>query len=107
MIKIDILPNGNLTMKLMDLPNRESIKRLRKITACEEEAEHTFISEYLGPDNTSNGVAYDITTPEQMGALTDAPLIYDGENVYGYMNYQILNFLDELCEGNEIEWQKG
>ena len=46
-------------------------------------------------------------TPEECGALTDAPLITDGKTVWGYMDYQVKSFLKELLEGREIVWQKG
>ncbi|HOS15456.1 MAG TPA: hypothetical protein PKX15_00295 [Bacteroidales bacterium] len=94
-------------MKLADLPNRDSIEQIREITRGEEEAEHLFLSEYLVASNTSNGVEYKVTSPEEWGALTSAPMIAGGGEVYGYMDYQIKNFLDELAEGNEIEWQRG
>lgn len=45
--------------------------------------------------------------PEQVGALTDAPLMTDGQNVYGYMNYQIRSFMEELANGQEVIFQKG
>ncbi len=45
--------------------------------------------------------------PEDVGALTDAPLMTDGKNVYGYMDYQVKSFMDELAAGNEIVFQKG
>ncbi len=45
--------------------------------------------------------------PEVCGALTDAPLITDGSDVWGYMDYQVNSFLEQLALGNPIIWQKG
>lgn len=45
--------------------------------------------------------------PEDCGALTSAPLITDGKDVWGYMDYQVKSFLEELANGREILWLKG
>ena len=45
--------------------------------------------------------------PEDCGALTSAPLITDGKDVWGYMDYQVKSFLTELAEGREVVWPKG
>jgi len=105
-MNIRILPNGDLAMSA-DEWIRKTIQNLRQISSSEIMAESIFISEMLGSSNTSNEKEYEQTTPDAVGALTSAPIISDGDNVYGYMDYQIKNFLEELAEGKEIIWQKG
>lgn len=68
-------------------------------------AESLFISDYL-IDPMGDGVSYEQVTPKTVGALTNAPMISDGENVFGFMDYQIENFLDSLIEEKEVVWQK-
>jgi len=69
--------------------------------------ESQFISESLDTDPMDDGVSYEQIQPEEVGALTSAPIISDGKNVWGYMNYAISNFLEELSVGKSITWQKG
>ena len=45
--------------------------------------------------------------PEEVGALTSAPLITDGKDVWGYMDYALHAFVQELMMGVKIVWQKG
>jgi hypothetical protein len=104
------LPNGDLAMSA--LPDTQD--DIRALLANDDpdygtmiSKEAWFISDYLGNDPMGDGVSYEQVAPEEIGALTSAPLISDGENIYGYMNYQVLNFLEELAAGNEITWQKG
>lgn len=105
-MNITILANGNLEMSA-DVLTIGTIKNLRKIASCELEAESIFISECLGENNTSNQKEYSQVAPEEVRGLTSAPIISDGDNVYGYMDYQIKNFLEELVAGKTIVWQKG
>jgi len=107
MIEITILPNGNLEMSLTTDRMKHAIRRIRRVSSSEITAESIFISEYLGSDNTSNSIEYSQVAPEEVGALTAAPIISDGDNVYGYMSYQVQNFLDELLDGKPVIWQKG
>ena len=100
------LPNGNLAMEA-DCNEREDIKRLladKVLTMISMEA--IFIAENL-IDPMGDGVDYQQVQPEEVGALTGAAIISDGDNVWGYMDYQVKNFLDELAEGREVVWQKG
>jgi len=84
------------------------IKKLRKQKHITEiSAESQFIVEFLGGDPMGDGVSYEQVAPEDVGALTSAPLISDGTNVFGYMNYQVENFLELLAEGKTIVWNKG
>jgi hypothetical protein len=83
--------------------NYNNIREIRKmlarpnVTMISQESE--FIANFL--------VNYEQVAPEDVGALTSAPIISDGENIYGYMDYQIKNFLEELTAGKTIFWQKG
>lgn len=75
------------------------------LTMISQETE--FVISFLGGDPMGDGVNYQPVAPEEVGALTGAPLISDGDNIYGYMDYQIKNFLEELVAGHTIFWQKG
>jgi hypothetical protein len=59
-----------------------------------------FISEMLEGD-------WKQVDPADIGALTSAPIISNGVNFYGYMDYQINNFLDKLMDGETVVWIKG
>lgn len=107
MINIETLPNGNLEMSLATRQMKHAIRRIRQVASSELTAESIFISEYLNASNTSNSLEYAQVAPEEVGALTSAPIISDGDNVYGYMDYQVRNFLEELLDGKTVIWQKG
>lgn len=95
---IQFCMNGDLEMKL----NKKEQKKLRAKylnDAGTIVAEQEFIRTHLPQ--------YKSIKPEDCGALTDAPLITDGKNVWGYMDYQVKSFLKELIDGNTITWQKG
>ncbi len=77
---------------------RESNKRLHPDLRLNGNA--AFLAQFLQP-------MYQQTSPSSVGALTDAPLITDGVCVWGFMDYQIKSFLEELEDGNEVLWQKG
>lgn len=40
-------------------------------------------------------------------ACCTAPAISYGEEIYGYMDYQVKSFLEELAAGREVVWKKG
>ncbi len=91
-----------------DILTRRDIQWLLKNgdgSMLSKEAE--FVINYLGGDPMGDGTSYVQVQPEEVGALTSAPIISDGANIYGYMDYQIKNFLEELVEGKEIIWKKG
>jgi hypothetical protein len=101
------LPNGDLAMSA-DCNEQHDIRvLLQQEDSCMLAKEGEFIVNSLGGDLMGDGISYEQVAPEEVGALTSAPIISDGENVYGYMDYQILNFLEELVTGKEIIWKKG
>lgn len=100
------LPNGNLEMTANWQVQRD-IKTLLRSASSDFTAENIFIAEVLSGDVMGDGVRYEQVAPEEVGALTSAPLISDGDNIYGYMDYQIHCFLRELANGATITWQKG
>ena len=104
-MNITKLPNGNLEMTA-NVNERQDIRTLLRCATSELAAESIFISEML-TDPMGDGINYEQVAPEDVGALTSAPLISDGTNVYGYMDYQIHCFLRRLMEGEKIIWQKG
>ena len=50
---------------------------------------------------------FEVLRPEDVGALTGAPIISWEGDVFGYMNYAVTSFLMELAAGREVTWQKG
>lgn len=101
------LKNGNLEMTA-NVNERSEIKHLLRnpiLTMIVKESQ--FIATFLGGDPMGDGISYEQVAPEEVGALTGAPLISDGEHIYGHMQYAITNFLDELVAGRSVEWQKG
>lgn len=105
-MNIEILADGNLEMSANQM-DKDFIRDMKSEFDTEIARESVFISEILNGDPMGNGISYEQVSPEEIGALTSAPIISDGTNVYGYMDYQILNFLDELAKGNTVTWQKG
>lgn len=97
-MKITVSDNGNLRISL-DVLDVEAVHNIQEPHTIA--AEGTFIREFLAP------LGYNEILPEQCGALTSAPLITDGKNVWGFMDYQIKSFIEELLDGNETVWQKG
>ena len=93
-------PNGNLEMTA-DILTQEYICELRRHMSSEITAEGTFIVDILGP------LGFEQVAPEDVGALTSAPIISNGTDIYGYMDYQIRNFLEELANGKTVEWIRG
>ena len=84
---------------MMEVQDVQHVKELEEPQTIA--AEGTFIQRFLNP------LGYEEILPAACGALTSAPLITDGKNVWGYMDYQIKSFIEELLDGNEIVWQKG
>lgn len=66
-----------------------------------EKAERIFITSKLRPKGFVQ------TLPELHGCLTSAPLITDGKDVWGFMDYAVTAFLERLYFGENIIWQKG
>ena len=97
--------NGNLSMTA-GKSERWQIPYLRKNATSEIAAESQFISEYLH-NPMGDGVSYTQIAPEEVGALTAAPIISDGENIWGFMRYAVDNFLEELAAGRTVTWQRG
>lgn len=93
--------NGNLVMRMNTKTGTRRLKTILKRHGATVTAEIQFVYEFLA--------AYNLRTvkPEQVGALTSAPLITNGANVWGFMDYQIRSFLTELAEGKAVEWQNG
>jgi len=99
-MEINPQPNGNLEMSA-DVLTQEYIRALRCRASSEITAEGTFIVEILGP------LGFEQVAPEDVGALTSAPIISNGTDIYGYMDYQIRNFLEELANGKTVTWIHG
>lgn len=79
---------------------RDDIARLISEFDSPLTAESFFIAEFLDGE-------FEQVAPEEVGALTSAPLISDGETVYGYMDYQVHSLLEELRDGKTVRWQAG
>lgn len=97
-------PHGDLTIKLT---NRERThlrrKRLLLVSAgaTEDEIESAFITGCLQPAHGLRQIK-----PEDTGDLTSAPLISDGVDRWGFMDYQISSFIAELLCGRETFWTR-
>jgi hypothetical protein len=106
-MQIEVLKNGNLKM-VADANDRKKIITIIRVYNDGYEGEAHFISEMLQNSLLSK---YRQVKAEDVGALTDAPLIAQGEGkdmvVWGYMDYQVTSLLEELAIGNEVIWQKG
>lgn len=98
-MNITTMPNGNLRMRCDDVNERADIREMREKCSSVISAEGQFICDLL-PGFTQ-------VQPEDVGALTSAPLIQKGDDVWGFMDYQILDLLEELSSGNEVRWIKG
>jgi hypothetical protein len=108
-MNITHLKNGNLEMSA-DVNEQDEIKEYLNDKTWNQtmlNKEASWIIDYLSGDPMGDGKSYEQVAPEEVGALTSAPIISDGENVYGYMDYAIKSFLEELANGETITWQKG
>jgi len=97
-MNIQTLINGNLEMSATKKEQRQFKKNFSHRQSI---SESQFIRDILASYN------YTEILPEECGALTSAPLITDGTNVWGYMDYQVRSFIEELYNGNTIIFQKG
>lgn len=92
--------NGNLQM-IVSESERKQIKRINRGLLKLSVSESIFIKLYLKP------FGFNEIKPEDCGALTNAPLITDKrKNVWGFMDYQVTSFLEELAAGKEVIWQR-
>lgn len=93
-MKITRTPTGLIMTP--DLDDRDLLRRShRKLGA--EATEHWWLKK--------QGLKQ--VRPEDAGALTSAPLIEYENEVYGFMDYAVKSFLEELKAGNDVFWQKG
>lgn len=95
------LKNGNLAMYANNLEKdwiKSILKDIKNRKLNMLQAESKFISEFLRE--------YTQVSPEDIGALTSAPLIMKGEDAWGYMDYAIFYFLEELLNGYDVIWTK-
>ena len=99
-MNIQLLLNGNLEMSCSTKKEQKEIKKHFRYFQ-QSYSESIFIREHLEPRG------YSETTPEEHGCLTSAPMITNGKDVWGYMDYQIRSFIEELFSGKKIIWQKG
>jgi hypothetical protein len=97
-MNIKKLSNGNLLIEA-DPQTKVAARTILKMDLNGYAQEAAFLA-YLMP-------IYQQTAPCSVGCLTSAPLITDGTNVWGYMDYQINSFLTELAEGREVVWAIG
>jgi hypothetical protein len=104
------LKNGNLEMTADSLTIAD-IKNLLTLDDPEYrtmiDKERFFVDAYLSNDPAGDGISYEQVSPQKVGALTNAPLISDGHNIYGFMDYAVTNFLEDLANGDTITWIKG
>ena len=106
-MNIEQLSNGDLKMTA-DVIEQEAIRKmLARPNANPTGLESEFISNFLGGDPMGNGISYEQVSPESCRALTLAPLISDGDNIFGYMDYQAKNFLELLAVGKSVIWRWG
>ena len=97
---ISQLTDGSLQM-VADPHNQKLARKITRIKClCPLAQEAAFIAHVLTPK-------YEQTSPASVGAFTSAPLITDGINIWGYMDYQVSSFLERLADGKDVIWQKG
>ena len=104
-MNINVLANGNLQMSANRAEQRRIKQLIKFFGGATYGAEAGFLADQLKCHNPPQ--RYEQTAPCSVGALTDAPLITDGISVWGYMNYQVSSFLEEMAEGKSTIWQKG
>jgi|ERR1035437_2048000 hypothetical protein len=101
-MQIEVLKNGNLKMSA-DIADRKKIVQIIRVNGDGYAGEAQFITEMLKE--------YYQVKVEDVGALTDAPLIAQGSKrnmeVWGYLDYQVYSLLEELAVGNTVIWKKG
>lgn len=98
-MKIKNLPNGHLKISISDELERRAISRMRDKQSSK--CESRFIKRFLRVHGFKE------IKPEDCGALTSAPLIQRGNEVYGFMDYAVCSFIEQLVKHKEIVWQAG
>lgn len=108
----EILANGNLKLTLEGEEDREEVREmLEKAT----HKDHGFLADLLEYTKWQpNGELHQVS-PEELGALTDAPILTDDVTyeddtdkrliigkVWWYPEYQVLSFAEELLKHGEV-----
>lgn len=115
-MKYEILPNGNLKFSIHDAMS--DFPTLLDIKDFHGGDDNASLCEFLEKfDYSTNGHFYDIL-PEDVGALTDAPMLTDeidntengdivvNSNVWWYPEYEISNWLDVLISNGSVIFTK-
>lgn len=92
--------NGNLIM----VPEKEDRAAVQHIL----DWHNNYQGESLAIKKLLEPLGFHEVAPEDIGALTSAPCIQnDKDECFGYLDYQVKSFLEELAAGRSVEWMKG
>ena len=106
--------NGNVTF-VMEGNDRESLEMAKDRVGA---VDHEFLSDMLDIMGFSGNNIYMPIKPEDVGAITDAPMFtdelsydYDGMkdvegDVWWFPNYQVESFADTLFQSGRVTFQK-
>lgn len=112
-MNIIIEPNGNLTF-IAD----SSLASLTDMLATHNDNDLTFLADMLESEGYSTNGSYTTINPEDVAALTDAPMFSDEVNVaddgtvevigsvWWFPNYMVENFAKTLVETGRVTFTK-
>lgn len=114
-MKYEITPNGNLLIS-SEPEDAEMLAHLKDINQGDDV---TFLADLLDQTGWSGNGQLNTVRPEDIGALTDAPILSDdvtieddghatvNGRVWWFPNYMITNFADVLIEKGQVVFTLG
>lgn len=108
-MKIEILPNGNLSISLTDTVEKFALTYMKAKKTQEGMPDFSTEDEIFFLTNRMNNQGFYWVQPEEIGALTSAPCIIqkDTKNVWAFMDYALRSILDDLLDKGEAIFQHG
>jgi hypothetical protein len=108
-MKIEILANGNLSMSLTDVVEKDILEYMKNKKTQEGMPDFSTEDEIYFLTNRMNKQGFDWVKPEEIGALTSAPCIIqeNTQKVWAFMDYALRSILDDLLEEGEAIFQHG
>lgn len=93
--------DGDLVMSLDTEEEKVACWNLLIMSPNDGVAEEEFLEKFVIEQD------YRRVNPEDVAALTDAPIIEKEGRIWGYMDYEKHRFVRQLAKGRPVIWRKG
>ena len=102
-MKTEILPNGNLRFTVTE-QERKLLAELAEEMGDEFDQDVTMYDWF---ETTIGREGLEWLWPEDIGALTSAPILGRDDDAWGFMDYQVISAQRRLLDQGYADWQKG